>query len=55
MLKNISIVYRMLTHEYPMQLHFRSGKLVSDLFIWSKQITKCNLVFNDELFHLHAY
>ena len=25
------------------------------LFIWSKQITKCNLVFNDELFHVHAY
>ena len=24
-------------------------------FSWSKQITKCNLVFNDELFHVHAY
>ena len=37
------------------QLHFRSGKNSYWLFIWSKQITKCNLVFNDELFHVHAY
>ena len=35
------------------QLHFRSGKLVID-FSYG-QNTKCNLVFNDESFHVHAY